>query len=170
MAQDRTANAVAGGFRRCDAGGVTSIYDAMGGDDAVLRLAHAWHVRCLADPVVSHAFSHGYHPEHSDRLAAYWAEQLGGPARYTAEFGDHCGVLHMHAGNGPHPEMDRNAEACFAGALDDVGITEVRLRSTLTAWFAAMIAEMDRYPDTADDVPAGEAVPLWSWEGRVGSR
>jgi len=26
---------------------------------------------------------------------------------------------------------------------------------------------MDRYPDSPDDVPAGEPVPLWSWEGRV---
>jgi hypothetical protein len=25
----------------------------------------------MADEVVSHAFSHGFHPEHSQRLAAY---------------------------------------------------------------------------------------------------
>ena len=28
----------------------------------------------MADEVVSHAFSHGLHPEHTARLAAYWAE------------------------------------------------------------------------------------------------
>ena len=36
-----------------------TIFDAAGGEKALLRLAHAWHARCLADPVVSHAFSHG---------------------------------------------------------------------------------------------------------------
>ena len=46
----------------------------------MLRLAEAWHKRVLEDEVVSHAFSHGYHAEHTERLAAYWAEALGGPA------------------------------------------------------------------------------------------
>lgn len=56
-----------------------SVYDVIGGAAGVLRLAHAWHERVLADPVVSHAFSHGYRDDHSERLAAYWGEQLGGP-------------------------------------------------------------------------------------------
>lgn len=33
-----------------------SLFDAIGGDDALLRLAHAWHERVLADEVVAHAF------------------------------------------------------------------------------------------------------------------
>ena len=139
----------------------------MGGEEAVQRLAHAWHTRCLADPVVSHAFARGHHPAHTDRLAAYWGQQLGGPARYTEAIGDHSGVLAMHSGNGEHHEMDRLAEACFVAALDDAALTEPRLRESLTAWFAAMIAEMGRFPDSRDDVPAGESVPLWSWDGPV---
>jgi sucrose-6-phosphate hydrolase SacC (GH32 family) len=35
---------------------------------AFVDLAHAWRARCLADPIVSHAFSHGFHPQHSERL------------------------------------------------------------------------------------------------------
>ena len=50
-----------------------SVYLAAGGDDGLLRLAEAWHSRVMADEVVSHAFSHGFHPQHSGRLAAYWA-------------------------------------------------------------------------------------------------
>ncbi|HET7472358.1 MAG TPA: hypothetical protein VFJ71_04455, partial [Candidatus Limnocylindrales bacterium] len=49
-----------------------------GGSDGLLRLAHAWHERVLRDPVVSHAFSHGFRADHTERLAAYWAEALGG--------------------------------------------------------------------------------------------
>ena len=56
-----------------------TIFEAAGGRQAFMNLARAWHARCLADPVVSHAFSHGYHPQHTERLAAYWAEALGGP-------------------------------------------------------------------------------------------
>ena len=42
-----------------------TVYEAAGGADGVLRLADAWHARVMADEVVSHAFSHGFHPEHS---------------------------------------------------------------------------------------------------------
>ena len=46
-----------------------TVYEAAGGFDGLLRLAHAWHKRVLEDEVVSHAFSHGYHPQHTERLA-----------------------------------------------------------------------------------------------------
>ena len=36
-----------------------SVYEAAGGDEGLVRLAEAW--------------------QHSERLAAYWAEALGGP-------------------------------------------------------------------------------------------
>src|SRR5579872_7131652 len=70
-----------------------TVYEAAGGRKAFVDLAHAWHARCLADPVVSHAFSHGFHPQHAERLAAYWAQALGGPADYTASIGDETFVV-----------------------------------------------------------------------------
>ena len=145
-----------------------SIYEAAGGRQAFLNLAHAWHERCLADPVVSHAFSHGFHPQHSERLAAYWAEALGGPPDYTETMGSETGVMRMHAGNGEHQEMDERAETCFAQALDDAGLPEEpRLRDTLNAYFHWAIQRMSSCPDSADDVPDGLALASWSWDGPV---
>jgi hemoglobin len=150
-------------------GGVqSSVYDAMGGADAVLRLARAWHARVLADEVVSHAFSHGFRDDHDLRLAAYWAEQLGGPVGFTGVLGDHSEVLRMHSGNGEHHEMDRRAEACFARALDDAAIPDdPRLRGTLVDWFHWGVEVMDSHPATPDDVPDDLTLPRWSWEGPV---
>src|ERR1044072_8983834 len=99
-----------------------TVYEAAGGDDGLLRLAEAWHERLVADEVVGRAFSHGFHPRHSERLAAYWAEALGGPATFSTRYGSETSVVRMHSGNGPHEEMDRRAIACFAQALDDVGL------------------------------------------------
>jgi hemoglobin len=76
----------------------------------------------MADEVVSHAFSQGFHPEHSQRLAAYWAESLGGRTTYSDCYGDETSVVRMHRGNGPHQEMDRRGVACFDRALVDVGL------------------------------------------------
>jgi hemoglobin len=108
---------------------MSSVYEAAGGSAGLLRLAEAWHARVMADEVVSHAFSHGFHPRHTERLAAYWAaEALGGPSRYSEAYGDETSVVRMHSGNGPHAEMDRRAIACFDQALDDVGLTAEPLR------------------------------------------
>ena len=79
-----------------------TLYDAVGGAEGLLRLAHAWHERVMADEVVSHAFSHGFHPDHTERLAAYWSEALGGPTTYSEAYGDETSVVRMHSGNGPH--------------------------------------------------------------------
>ncbi|HEX5521915.1 MAG TPA: group II truncated hemoglobin [Pedococcus sp.] len=144
-----------------------SVYEAAGGEEGLLRLARAWHARVMADEVVSHAFSHGFHPQHSERLAAYWAEALGGPTTYSDAYGDETSVVRIHSGNGSHEEMDRRAVDCFDQALTDVGLTESDpLRAVLHDYFAwATTTAMSRYHHSADDVPDGLRIPLWSWDG-----
>jgi hemoglobin len=145
-----------------------TIYEAAGGRQAFIDLAHAWHARCLADPVVSHAFSHGFHPQHTERLAAYWAESLGGPPDYTKLIGDESFVVRLHSGNGQHQEMDDRAQLCFALALDDAGLpSDEALRATLKAYFSWATAAMFAYPKSATDVPPGLRIPQWSWNGPV---
>ena len=116
-----------------------TVYEAVGGRDGLLRLAGAWHTRVLTDEVVSHAFSHGYHPQHTERLAAYWAEALGGPTTYSDRYGDETSVVRMHSGNGPHHDY--------------------------FAW--ATTTTMARYHGSADDVPDGLHIPRWYWDGLV---
>jgi len=146
-----------------------TVYEAAGGFDALLRLAHAWHTRVLDDEVVSHAFSHGYHPQHTERLAAYWAEALGGPTTYSDQYGDETFVVRIHSGNGPHEEMDQRAIACFDRALEDVGLARNdRLRRVLHDYFAwATTTTMARYQSSAEDVPTGLHIPKWCWNGLV---
>jgi hemoglobin len=143
-----------------------SVYDAAGGRAGMLRLAEAWHHRVMADEIVSHAFSHGFDPHHTERLAAYWGEALGGPADYSDSYGTETSVVRMHSGNGVHEEMDRRAIACFDQALDDAGVTAQPLRQVLHDYFAwATTTTMSRYHDSADDVPDGLPLPRWSWDG-----
>ena len=143
-----------------------SVYEAAGGSQGLLRLARAWHARVMADEIVSHAFSHGFHPQHDERLAAYWAEALGGPTTYSDTYGDETSVVRIHSGNGPHEEMDRRAIACFDQALQDVGAAGP-VRQVLHDYFAwATTTTMARYHRSAADVPDGLAIPHWSWDGR----
>jgi hemoglobin len=146
-----------------------SVFEAAGGMDGLRRLAGAWHARVLADAVVSHAFAHGFHPQHTERLAAYWAEALGGPTAYSDAYGDETSVVRIHSGNGPHEEMDRRSIACFDEALSDVGLAaDDRLRQVLHEYFAwATTTSMARYHEAADEVPDGLPIPHWSWNGLI---
>ena len=144
-----------------------TVYEAAGGEAGIRRLAVAWHERVMADDVVSHAFSHGFHPQHDMRLAAYWGEALGGPTTYSDSYGDETYVVIMHSGNGEHDEMNTRAIACFDQALIDVGYGDP-LRQVLHEYFAwATTTTLYRYHDSVDDVPVGLAVPRWSWGGLV---
>jgi hemoglobin len=146
-----------------------TVYEAVGRDEGLLRLAGAWHARVMDDEVVSHAFRHGFHPQHTERLAAYWAEALGGPPRYSELFGSETSVVRIHSGNGVHEEMDQRAIACFDQALEDVDLAGGdRVRKVLHDYFAWATANpMARYHRSADDVPDDLEITRWSWDGLV---
>ena len=140
---------------------MTTLYEQAGGAEGMLALSHAWHQRCLADPVAAHPFEHPGHPQHVERLAAYWGEALGGPATYSETMGDEALVSRMHAGEGAHVELDAACIACFDEALTDVGITTEPLRGELHDYFAWSAGRLSAYPDNREAVPADLDLPHW---------
>ncbi|MGL5851623.1 MAG: oxidoreductase [Phycicoccus sp.] len=142
-----------------------TIYAAAGGHDGLLALARAWHERCLADDLLEHPFSRPGHPEHLTRLAAYWGEALGGPPAYTGGMADETHMLRLHAGNGEHPDMDERGVELFDAAMDDVRLTEPRLRGALHDYFAWSVRRIADYPDSPEQVPDRMTLPHWSWDG-----
>jgi hemoglobin len=144
-----------------------SLYTFAGGEPAVLALATAHHARCLADPELNHPFSHpGQHPQHVERLAAYWAEVLGGPPRYSEACGGHSGVLLMHAHNGDMHDLGRRFVACFVAAADDAGLpADPEFRGALRAYMEWAVAEVLAYSPVDAVVPADQQMPHWSWAG-----
>jgi hemoglobin len=146
-----------------------TLYEFAGGDQALLALASAHHARCLADPELNHPFTHpGQHPQHVERLAAYWAEVLGGPPRYSRECGDQSGLLEMHGGNGDMSDLGRRFVECFVRAADDVGLpADAEFRAALRAYMEWAVAEFLCYPDPQDLVAPNLPVPRWSWDGLV---
>jgi hemoglobin len=143
-----------------------TLFELIGGLSGVHRLAHAWHERVLADEIVSHAFSHGFHPQHTERLAAYWAEAWGSPESYSGKYGTESSVVRMHSGNGVHEEMDRRAIKCFELALGDTAVQDPALRQALLAYFTwATTQRMAGYPKSAGEVPHDLKLARWSLNG-----
>jgi hemoglobin len=144
-----------------------SLYEFAGGAPAMLALATAHHARCLADPELNHPFSRpDQHPQHVERLAAYWQEVLGGPPRYSQSCGDHPAVLRMHAGNGDLTDLGRRFVECFTAAADDAGLPDDReFRAALRAYMEWAVEEVLSYGAEDAIVRDGLAMPRWSWEG-----
>jgi hemoglobin len=146
-----------------------TIYDAVGGDETFLEVARAFHARALADPELNHPFSHPGHPQHVERLAAYWAEALGGPPTYSSEMSDETAMLRIHANNGMGEDYERRFHACFMAALDDVGVSDdPKLRTALSSYMAAALANVLQYSPKDAVVPDALAIPHWSWDGPTG--
>ena len=138
--------------------GSMGLYAELGGFDAILAVCRRWHELCVADPVAEHPFTHPrLHPQHTERLAAYFAEVTGGPALYTGGYGDESYVQRIHAGNGEHVDLDEVCLRLFDRALADCGIPR-EPAARLSAYFRAATEAMRAYGASADLVP--DRLPL----------
>ena len=151
-----------------------TLYEYAGGAPAFPPFADALHARCLADPELNHPFSHpDQHPQHVERLAAYWAEVLGGPPGYTGGSAgapaDHSDVLRTHAGNGDMSDLGRRFVACFVAAMDDAGLPgDPEFRAAMRSYMEAAVVEVLEYGPKEVAVPADAPMPRWGWDGPAG--
>jgi len=142
------------------------MFEFAGGDPAFLALAEAHHLRCLADPVLNHPFSHPGNPQHIQRLADYWAEVFGGPRRYSDSYGGHSAMLQIHAGQGATADLGPRFVACFVQAADDARLpAEPEFRSCLRQYMEWATREVDSYSPPGSQVPASLPLPHWGWQG-----
>jgi hemoglobin len=144
-----------------------SLYEYAGGDVAIRALTAAHHARCLADPELNHPFSHAdANPEHVERLAAYWAEVLGGPALFSEAYGSQGGVLEMHAGNGDMTDLGRRFVNCFVAAMDDAGLpADEEFRRAMRDYMVWAVDDVLGYEHDAARRGVAVPVPLWTWDG-----
>jgi len=146
--------------------GRPTMFEFAGGEEAFLALAEAHHRRCLEDPELNHPFSHGIRPDHVERLAAYWAEVFGGPARFTESFGGHSAVLEVHARQGAGDDLGERFVACFVAAADDAGLPDnPEFRAGLRAYMEWAVAEVVSISPPESRVAPGQAAPRWGWNG-----
>jgi hemoglobin len=144
-----------------------TLFEFAGGEAAFLALARAHHERCLADPELNHPFSHeDQHPQHVERLAAYWAEVMGGPPVYSESCGDESALLQMHAGNGDMGDLGERFLSSFVQAMDDVPLPpDPAFRSAMSAYMRWAVDNVLSYSPEGTVVAPAVAMPRWSWNG-----
>jgi hemoglobin len=144
-----------------------TLFEFAGGEQALLALAAAHHKRCVEDPELNHPFSHpDQHPQHVERLAAYWAEVLGGPPAYSQSCGNQTGLLHMHSGNGDMSDLGERFVNCFEVAMDDAELPDdPAFRAALSAYMRWAVDDVLVYSPHDAIVPLGASMPRWGWDG-----
>lgn len=130
-----------------------TLYEQLGGFDRILALVKRWHQLCLADPIAAHPFEHELHPHHDERLAAYLSEAFGGPALYSAGYGNESMVQQLHAGNGEHVELDEACLAAFDQALADSGMVGTAA-SRAASYFRRSTEEQRQFSSHDAQVPS----------------
>jgi len=144
------------------------MYEFAGGEQAFLALAAAVTERCIEDPELNHAFSHGLSHNHNENLAAYWAEVFGGPSSYSRNLGGHSGMLTIHAAQGAPDEWGDRFEACFIQAMDDARLPDdPDFRKAMHEYIHWATREMNTYSPAGSHVEADKPMPRWSWDGLV---
>jgi hemoglobin len=143
-----------------------TLYEFAGGDKALLALADAHHANCLADELLNHPFSHGTKADHVERLAAYWGEVLGGPPRYSEQFGNETAVLYIHSATGAPDEMGERFADCFTRALDQAGFpADETFRAALDAYMRWAVGQVMAISPEGSTVAEALPIPRWGWDG-----
>jgi hemoglobin len=142
-----------------------TIFEHLGGADALHRLADAQYRRCLSDPILVQVFGAQGRPGHVEHLAAWLGEVFGGPGVYTRELGGHGALLRHHANRSITEAQRAWFVEVFLEAADEVGLpNDARFRRRFREYieWGSQIAMAVSQPGV--NVTTHEPVPHWGWK------
>jgi hemoglobin len=153
------------GTLRCVAG--ETLYEHLGGDEALGRFVDALDARCRRDPELQHPFANALNPFHTRNLTWYLAEVFGGPPRYSTDVGNHSSMLGLHSGEDAPASFFGHFVDCFMAAADDAALpSDARFRAALRDYIEWSVADVATV-NGRTHVPTGRRVPRWGWDGLV---
>ncbi len=145
------------------ASAVPSLYDWVGGQQALLRLTTRFYQHVRQDPVLSEVFAH-MGEDHPAHVAVFLGEVLGGPPAYTAQFGGHPHMVQQHLHRHlVHAQRRRWMDLLLATA-DELGLPDdPEFRSALVSYleWGSRLAVINSQEGATVDVDA--PMPRWGW-------
>jgi hemoglobin len=147
---------------------VKSLYEAVGGIEALRRLGETFYDGVLADPLLAPVFAN-FTRTHIEHVAVWVAEVFGGPARFTAEFGGHQALLRSHLGLSITEEQRTRWMELMATAVDKELPDDELLRRRVLEYFdwGTRIARDVSAGSVGEDLGTPGPTPRWGWDGLV---
>ena len=140
---------------------IPTLYDWLGGIDALNRLTTRFYERVKEDSVLAPIFAH-MSDEHPAHVAAFLAEVLGGPAAYSTQHGGHPHMIQQHLNRHLTQEQRRRWVGLLLETADDLELPEdPEFRSALVGYleWGSRLAVINSQPGAAVDPHA--PMPLW---------
>ncbi|MFC9243611.1 group II truncated hemoglobin [Streptomyces sp. NPDC057136] len=143
-----------------------SLYEAIGGTEALRRLSNTFYQEVLADPLLAPVFA-DFTRTHIEHVAVWLAEIFDGPADFTAELGGHQALLRVHLGrNITEPQRLRWMELMAVAVGKELPDDE-ELRARVLEYFdwGTTIARQVSASPAGEDLGDPGPTPRWGWDG-----
>lgn len=143
---------------------VPTLYEWLGGGDALKRLIARFYEKVPADPLLAPLFA-SMPKEHFEHVAQFIAEVFGGPAEYSAQHGGHAAMIRHHLGKGIKEQQRQRWIRLLLETADEMQLpSDPEFRSALVAyleWGSRLAVINSALPmETAvDEMP----MPEWGW-------
>lgn len=146
---------------------VPTLYEWMGGDEALRRFIDAFYARVVTDPVLGPVFA-GMSKEHAAHVATFLAEVFGGPKAYSEKHGGHANMIRHHLGRALGETQRKRWLELLLECADDAGApSDPEFRSAFVAYleWGTRLAVINSQPGA--EVDENAPMPKWGW-GEVG--
>ena len=142
---------------------VPTLYEWLGGIEALQRLTTRFYEHVKADPVLESVFAHmgGDHPAH---VAAFLAEVLGGPDAYSRRHGGHAHMIRQHLNRHLEQAQRRRWVELLLQTADELAMPDdPEFRSALVGYleWGSRLAVINSQPGATADADA--PMPKWGW-------
>ncbi|MEV6398244.1 group II truncated hemoglobin [Streptomyces sp. NPDC051907] len=143
-----------------------TLYEAVGGADALQRLSDSFYEAVLADELLAPVFA-DFTPTHIEHVAVWLAEVFGGPARFTEELGGHQALLRAHLGLAITEEQRVRWVELMTAAVDKELPDDELLRKRVVEYFewGTKIARQVSADPVGTDLGTPGPTPRWGWDG-----
>lgn len=142
---------------------VPTLFQWMGGQDAVERLFAVFYAKVPSDPLLAPVFAK-MSPHHVEHVAAFVGEVFGGPRTYTEKHGGHVNMLLRHVGRALTEPQRARWMRLLLECADEVGVpNDPEFRSALVAYleWGTRLALLNSQPGA--DVQSDAPMPVWGW-------
>ena len=142
---------------------VPTLYDWLGGLEALNRLTTRFYEQVKQDPLLEPVFAH-MGAEHPGHVAAFLGEVLGGPPSYSERHGGHPHMIRQHLNRHLSQAQRRRWVSLLLETADTLGMPDdPEFRSALVGYleWGSRLAVINSQPGAVADEHA--PMPRWGW-------
>jgi truncated hemoglobin YjbI/quinol monooxygenase YgiN len=148
---------------RGEGASVPTLYEWLGGTEALERLTEVFYVAVLKDDLIGPLFAH-MDAEHPKFVAMWLGEVFGGPKAYSEQRGGYPHMVRQHVGKAITEKQRRRWISLLMDAADEVGLpSDPEFRAVFTGYieWGTRLAFANSQPGVT---PVLEApMPRWTW-------